>query len=142
MTNAERQAAWRERVKAKLAERATDDRVSESDQAKIDRLVAKAIKAQVAELQAKFLTEVRVEAKKAAPGLREEMERERDKYIRENAHMARIKSGLKPLISEADYRFLLGALHPDRQPSPEKQAKAFDIVRKLDPYLAAFKKSN
>ncbi len=42
-------------------------------------------------------------------------------------------------MTEADYRLLLGLLHPDRAPADrrEKFARGFDIVRKVEPYVKA-----
>lgn len=109
----------------------------ESSKVKFERLVATEKRL----LNEIFRAEVTAEAMKTAPGLREEMEQQRDRYIRENASIARIKAGVRPLISENDYRFLLGVLHPDRAPEDrrEKFARAFDIVRKLDSYIEACK---
>lgn len=52
-----------------------------------------------------------------------------------------MSQGIKPYITETDYKFLLNILHPDRAPEDRKEkfAKAFDIVRKLDKYIEASK---
>lgn len=156
LTAAEKQRAYRERQRERLRqlEQAAPGNVTAAQTpgnvtdeaerlaAEIRGVVAgwpRAQQQRFAELGRRVDQWAELQARKRHPEALAEMERERDDYIRENAHMARIKSGLKPLISEADYRFLLGALHPDRQPSPEKQAKAFDIVRKLEPYITAAK---
>jgi len=109
----------------------------ESSKAKFERLAAKEKQL----LETIFHDEVRAEALKMVPELRVEMERARDEYIHENSALARIKAGVTPLISEHDYRFLLGVLHPDRAPADcrDKFARAFDIVRKLDRYIEACK---
>jgi hypothetical protein len=109
----------------------------ESHKAKFERLAATEKRL----LETIFRDEVRAEAVKLVPELRDELERERDKYIHKNAALARIKAGVTPLIAEGDYRFLLGVLHPDRVPPDQRErfARAFDIVRKLDTYIEACK---
>lgn len=109
----------------------------ESAKAKFARLAA----TEKQLLESIFRKEVQAEALRMVPELRDEMERERDKYIHKNAALARIKAGVTPLITEADYRFLLGVLHPDRVPEDQRErfARAFGIVRKLDAYIEAAK---
>jgi hypothetical protein len=52
---------------------------------------------------------------------------------------ARLISGIRPLVTKEDYRFILGLLHPDRVPEDrrEKYGRAFDIFRKLERYVDA-----
>lgn len=51
--------------------------------------------------------------------------------------LKRVRSGVKGLWDVEDYRFLLGATHPDREPDREKLTRAFHIVKKLQPYIDA-----
>lgn len=63
-----------------------------------------------------------------------------DRAHKEHMRYLTIVKGVKAQLSHEDYRYLLGVLHPDREPTPEKRAKAFDIVRKLEPYIEAAKR--
>lgn len=110
---------------------------SETAKQKLERLVA----TEKAHLHAIFWAEVRAEAKRSAPEILRELEQRKDEYIKKNASMARLSAGIKPIITEAEYKLLLGLLHPDRAPEDRRErfARGFDIVRKLDSYIEAVK---
>lgn len=48
-------------------------------------------------------------------------------------------SGIKGQLTEEQYRFLLNALHPDREPNREKLTECFVIVRQFGEYAESFK---
>jgi len=75
------------------------------------------------------------------PAEAEAMRASKDRAHAEFMKHAAMRKGIPAQMSEADYKFLLNVLHPDRAPGDrrEKFARAFDIVRKLDAYIEAFK---
>lgn len=109
--------------------------LSESAQQKLERLVARELQLRHAALDA----EVRAAAREMAPQEAEAMRVAKARADAEFKKYAAMRKGLAAQISEDDYRFLRGVLHPDRTPSKEAQARAFDIVRKLDHYIEACK---
>jgi len=58
-------------------------------------------------------------------------------HIQEAKAYQRMRNGMRGLVSLDDYRLLLNTLHPDREPNREKLAKAFLIVRAMQPYFDA-----
>jgi pheromone shutdown protein TraB len=75
------------------------------------------------------------------PELVAELVAERDAYMKKHLAAATMKASMHAILSESDYRLLLNVLHPDRAPEDRKErfARAFDAVRKLDPYIQAVK---
>lgn len=124
-----------ERYQEHRAEVAT---LPETAQQKLARLTAKEIEHRLA----MFEQEVRERAREQLP---EEVKALREAKDRANAEFkmyASMRKGIAAQLSETDYRFLLQVLHPDRAPEAarEKFARAFDIVRKFDSYIEAFKR--
>jgi hypothetical protein len=97
------------------------------------------------QLRSMFVAEVQraahEEYKRTQADLIAEMVAERDGYMKKYLALATMKASMTAILSEDDYRFLLNVLHPDRAPADrrDKFARAFDIVRKLDPYIQAVK---
>ena len=69
-------------------------------------------------------------------------ERLSEKATKEIRQYAALSQGISAQMTPDEYRFLLQTLHPDRAPEDrrDKFAKAFDIVRKLDNYIAVVAK--
>ncbi len=84
---------------------------------------------------------VQQELRERHPELVAQLEAERDAYMTKHLAAATMKASMHAILSESDYRLLLNVLHPDRAPEDrrDKFARAFDAVRKLDPYIQAVK---
>jgi hypothetical protein len=67
------------------------------------------------------------------------LEEVEEKALQELKYYQAVRNGVAAQIDKDDYRFLLNVLHPDRAPEDRKDkfSKAFDIVRKLESYVAA-----
>lgn len=105
------------------------DEVPESAKDKFDRLLKKA----EAQLEATFWDKVIAEVNRRLP----EEKAEALQAVKDYNLKAK---GIAPHLSEEDYKFLLGILHPDREPTKAQREKGFTIVRGLEPYMAAFRK--
>lgn len=98
-----------------------------------------------AQLRAMFADEVKraahEEIRQHHPELVAELKAERDAYMAKHLAVATMKSSMAAILTEDDYRLLLNVLHPDRAPVDRRDrfARAFDAVRKLDPYIKAVK---
>lgn len=123
-----------EQYQAHRAEVAT---LPETAQQKLARLTAKEIEHRLA----MFEQEVRERAREQLPDEVKALRAAKDRAHAEFKRYAAMTKGIAAQLSEADYRFLLQVLHPDHAPESrrDKFARAFDIVRKLDAYIEAFK---
>jgi hypothetical protein len=95
------------------------------------------------QLEADFDRRVREAAKAMIPDLMkrcEEREREATEELRDYALR---KQGIKPHLTEADYRFLRQTIAPDRYPEEyrEKLTRAAQIINQFDKYVGVFKLS-
>lgn len=115
--------------------------LSQKDKRRIEKLEEMLRAMYVADVQ----RGVQEEYRRQQADLIAEMVSERDQYMKKHLEVADMKAQLyaamNAILSESDYRFLLNVLHPDRAPADrrDKFARAFDIVRKLDPYIQAAK---
>jgi hypothetical protein len=111
--------------------------LSQKDKRRVEKLEEQLRATYIAEVQ----RGVQEEYKRQQADLIAEMVAERDGYMKKYLGLATMKASMTAILTEDDYRFLLNVLHPDRAPSDrrDKFAKAFDIVRKLDPYIQAVK---
>lgn len=102
---------------------------------KIERIAARETQL----LREMFKAEVRKEFERTMPDRLKELEERERKATEEIKKYQAMRNGVAVQLSQEDYRYLLGVLHPDRAPegSKERFAKAFDIVRKLDSYIKA-----
>lgn len=124
--------------------------LSETAKQKFDRIVER----QLAKLQVEYNMAVSAYEKQFNERVYEEYKRVNAEWLarsRETAlehaqaitQMQVLRQGIKPHITVDDYKFLLNCLHPDRAPEDrrEKFARAFDVVRKIEPYIEQLKKS-
>ena len=141
MTNAEKQAAWRERHKHRIAEleaevarlragngtvtNRADEPLTRSEQSKLDA----AIRQEKRRLQAEFEQAVQDELKRA---LNEMVLPQYNKRLTEYQQVIKARKGI---MSRATYRMILSWLHPDRIADPgQKEAitKAFHAFTNLE----------
>lgn len=111
---------------------------SNTVQAKIDKIVA----AELLLMKREFHVAVCKEAAKKFPDMAEQIRDLKDKNLEQLTRISILNNSVGHLLPFDDYRFLLNVLHPDRTPTPEKQAKAFAIVKKLEPFINACKASS
>lgn len=109
----------------------------ETARQKLERLTAKEIEYRLA----MFEQEVSERAREQLPNEVKALRAAKEQAHAEFKRYAAMCKGIAAQLSNADYRFLLQVVHPDRVPSAEREkfARAFDIVRKLDAYIEAFK---
>lgn len=107
----------------------------ESAQQKLARLVNKELQHRLALLD----QEVRDKARERLPEEVEALRAAKERADSEFRKYAAMRKGIPAQMTEADYKFLLNVLHPDRAPEDrrEKFARAFNIVRQLDGYIKA-----
>lgn len=103
--------------------------------AKFDSLVKRTIAVETARLHQEFDRQLDEKVKTATAeraALLEELQQKATAAIR----VYQIRSnGLGTQLPKEDYRFLLNVLHPDREASADKRAKAFNIVNQLEKYV-------
>lgn len=104
------------------------------------RLLEKTIAAEKATLDKLFSQQVQTAVKAALPDAANELARLKALAVEEIKAYGMRSHGIGPHLSEENYKFLLGVLHPDREPTVEQRQKGFTIVRGLEPYMAAFRK--
>jgi len=90
-----------------------------------------------------FQAEVRREFERTLPKRIEELSAREKKVTAEIKKYQSMRNGIPAQMSMDDYKFLLGLLHPDRAPNgcEEKYSKAFQIIRRLDPYMKVASKA-
>lgn len=118
------------------AHRADVATLPEGAQQKLARLVDKELQHRLA----LFDQEVRDKAREQLPEEVKALRAAKERADVEFKKYAAMRKGIPAQMTEADYKFLLNVLHPDRAPEDrrEKFARAFDIVRQLDAYIKAF----
>jgi hypothetical protein len=111
--------------------------LSETAQQKLGRLE----KTLRAKLQEEFEKAVREEARKMVPDIVAQCEKAEKEATEEFRNFATRKQGIKPHLTEADYRFLRQTIAPDRYPEEyrEKLTRAAAIINQFDKYVEAFK---
>jgi hypothetical protein len=111
------------------------DTLAQKDKRRVEKLEEQLRSTYVEEVQ----RGVQEEYKRQQADLIAEMVAERDAYMKKHLATATMKASMTAILTEDDYRFLLNVLHPDRAPADrrDKFSRAFDIVRKLDPYIQA-----
>lgn len=159
MTNAQRQAAWRERQRAKLealqaqpvagpAAPATVPIDLHAALAKVPKKYHDACREVEQALQQAYQVQYSQWVAQAQPMLAAEIDRlqtalngavdELSRLRNDAANMrGRMNRRLDEVMTQDDYRLVIGCLHPDRHP-PDMQArmnKAFDIVKRLETSL-------
>jgi ParB-like chromosome segregation protein Spo0J len=74
------------------------------------------------------------EVKASLPKYNRELEQRLKKEIEEQKSVtAELKKLAKDGFDKSDFKVIRGVLHPDRKPSDEQRAKAFDLLLKLEP---------
>lgn len=110
-----------------------------TDKKKLDQ----AIKLETARLHAEFNAAVRAEFERRNADMVESLTKARAQFVKDSVDHANALKGIRPLITETEYKTVLSFCHPDKHVDPEMKARAnrvFDIVRQLDPYVEAIKR--
>lgn len=121
------------------AQRAT---LRESDRAKFDRAVARACKQVEAYTMKIFWAEVDKKVKERTAAEHARMVKAMDEADAQREHYTLLSKGVESFIlTQDEFRLLQGCLHPD-QPnrSAERLGKAFHVIRRFEPYIAAMAK--
>jgi len=116
------------------AEQRTESEIKalpEKAQARIDRLVAEKLNLARVQLQATFNAEVEAKAALERQRFAEEIHKAEEM---QSEYAVRVKS-LDCWLTKEEYQIVLGCLHPDREATPERKGRAFDIFRKLEGYV-------
>ena len=93
------------------------------------------------QLEADFMRRVWEKAREMIPEVVAHYEEAEQKATAEFRNYATRKQGIKPHLTEADYRFLRQTIAPDRYPPEyqDKLTKAAVIINQFDKYVEAFK---
>ena len=103
--------------------------LSETAQTRVDRIA----KAEVRRLQEAYWLEIAAGVLKRTEPERERLAAERQKALDEQARWRTLSSKLSAHMTQDEFRFVLGCLHPDKQPADrqERYGRAFDIFNRL-----------
>lgn len=109
----------------------------EPAQKKLARLEATLMR----QLEADFMRRVWEKAREMIPEVVAHYEEAEQKATVEFRNYALRKQGIKPHLTEADYRFLRQTVAPDRYPEEyrDRLTKAAQIINQFDKYVEAFK---
>ena len=103
----------------------------EKVQERIERLVTEKLNFAKVQLQATFNAEVEAKAALERQRFSEEIHKAEEL---QSEYAVRVKS-LDCWLTKEEYQIVLGCLHPDREATPERKGRAFDIFRKLEGYV-------
>ena len=119
----------------KLLKREAAEELSKSKRTAFERHLAQ----QIEVLREDFRLQLHEEFERTLPDRMAELKKREEKALREKKQYQIMRNGITSQLTPEDYRFLLGAFHPDRAPAgwEEKFSRAFQIVRKFDEYVKA-----
>jgi hypothetical protein len=124
-------------VKQMVATIKSDAQLSGRMADRYDRAVEKMQYELTCRWRSEFNVAVRKKFEATQPDRIEKLKEREERVTAEMRKYQAKRNGIPAQMTVADYKFLIGLLHPDRAPAgmEDKFDKAFQIIRKLDEYM-------